>query len=47
MSATQPLKVKSLRGKFVRLLLIVSSLMALSTTAVVVLMTSPVSPTYT
>lgn len=31
---------KSLRGKFVRLLLIVSSLMALSTTAIVVLMTS-------
>jgi two-component system chemotaxis sensor kinase CheA len=43
MSTQLPLKGKSLRGKFVRLLLIVSSLMALSTTAIVVLMTSQAS----
>ena len=34
---------KSLRGKFVRLLLIVSSLMALATTAIVVLMSAQAS----
>ena len=44
MSAPVPIKGgKSLRGKFVRLLLIVSSLMALSTTFIVVLMTSQAS----
>jgi len=43
MSAPLPFTGKSLRGKFVRLLLIVSSLMALSTTAIVVLMTSQAS----
>jgi two-component system chemotaxis sensor kinase CheA len=41
--APSPLVGKSLRGKFVRLLLIVSSLMALSTTAIVVLLTSQAS----
>jgi len=43
MSAAGPLKGTSLRGKFVRLLLIVSSLMALSTTAIVVLMSAQAS----
>jgi two-component system, chemotaxis family, sensor kinase CheA len=43
MSGVTPLKGKSLRGKFVRLLLIVSSLMALSTTAIVVLMSAQAS----
>jgi len=41
--APNPFVGKSLRGKFVRLLLIVSSLMALSTTAIVILMTSQAS----
>ena len=43
MSAPGALQNKSLRGKFVRLLLIVSSLMALSTTAIVVLMSAQAS----
>jgi two-component system chemotaxis sensor kinase CheA len=38
-----PPRIKSLRGKFVRLLLIVSSLMALSTTFIVVLMSAQAS----
>jgi len=38
-----PPQIKSLRGKFVRLLLIVSSLMALSTTFIVVLMSAQAS----
>ena len=38
-----PRQGKSLRGKFVRLLLIVSSLMALSTTFIVVLMSAQAS----
>src|SRR5258705_9555260 len=43
MSAPMPFQGRSLRGKFVRLLLIVSSLMALSTTFIVALMTSQAS----
>jgi two-component system, chemotaxis family, sensor kinase CheA len=43
MSGPGPLQGRSLRGKFVRLLLIVSSLMALSTTAIVVLMSAQAS----
>jgi two-component system, chemotaxis family, sensor kinase CheA len=43
MSTVAPLQGKSLRGKFVRLLLIVSSLMALSTTAIVVWMSAQAS----
>ncbi|HEX2875129.1 MAG TPA: Hpt domain-containing protein [Polyangiaceae bacterium] len=43
MRSPAPLQGKSLRGKFVRLLLIVSSLMALSTTAIVVLMSAQAS----
>ncbi len=41
--APSPRAGKSLRGKFVRLLLIVSSLMALATTAIVVLMSAQAS----
>ncbi len=43
MSGPAPLQGRSLRGKFVRLLLIVSSLMALSTTFIVVLMSAQAS----
>ena len=43
MRSPAPLQGKSLRGKFVRLLLVVSSLMALSTTAIVVLMSAQAS----
>lgn len=43
MRSPAPLQSKSLRGKFVRLLLIVSSLMALSTTFIVVLMSAQAS----
>ena len=42
-SPSLPRPAKSLRGKFVRLLLIVSSLMALSTTSIVVLMSAQAS----
>lgn len=43
MALTAPVVQRSLRGKFVRLLLAVSSLMALATTAIVVLMSAQAS----
>jgi two-component system chemotaxis sensor kinase CheA len=45
-TVTAPLAGKSLRAKFVRLLLSVSSLMALATTAIVVLMSAQASSEY-
>jgi two-component system chemotaxis sensor kinase CheA len=45
-STPPPIKVRSLRGKFVRILLFVSSLMAIATTFIVVLMSAQASSEY-